>query len=74
MQEYADCYGCEAKDVLEWVLSYCNGPWPEGTKVEATERERLESIKWYIEAMVMDSVSRRVKASIRAQKAAGAIK
>jgi hypothetical protein len=72
MKEYADCYGCEANDVVAWVNDYVNGPWPESLKenIEPTEKERLEAIKGYIEAMVNDSVSRRVKRSIKERKAA----
>lgn len=68
MKEYASCYGCDAHDVLQWVLDYVNNPKPEWKQVEPTEKERLESIKGYIEAMVMDSVSRRVKRDIQLQK------
>lgn len=70
MKEYASCYGCEAKDVLQWVLDYVNGPWPDGMKVEDSEGERLESIKGYIEAMVNDSLSRKIKREMKEQKCA----
>lgn len=70
MKEYAACYGCEEKEVLQLVLDYTNGPWPDGMKVEATEKERLESIKAYIESMVNDSLSRRIKREMKERKAA----
>lgn len=74
MQEYADCFGCEVEDVRSWVDWYVNNPDPKWQQVEPTEKERLDSIKGYIQAMVNDSVTRRIKASISAQKALGATK
>ena len=72
MKEYAACFGCDERDVLQWVLGYCNGPWEEPLKsnIEQTEKERLESIKGYIEAMVQDSLSRKIKREMKEKKEA----
>ena len=68
MIEFAACYGCEEKEVLQWVLDYCNGPWPESLipHLEKTEKERLESIKKYIDWRLENSLSRKIKAEMRA--------
>lgn len=67
MKEYAACFGCTPEEVLQWVLYYCNDADPQGTK-EPTDKERLESIKGYIEAMVHDSMSRRIKREVAEEK------
>lgn len=54
--------------VVEWVSSYVNGPWPEGMQVEATERERLDSIKGYIKAMINCSTYGRIKQSLAQER------
>ena len=75
LEDYAICFGVcdefgrpDMEAMLEWVNNYVNGPW-EGER-EATEKERLESIRGYISAMVNDSVTRRIKASIEQQEKA----
>lgn len=70
MKEYAACFGCEEKDVIAWVNQYVNGPWTKEQAVEPTEKERLESIKGYIEAMVQASLSRKIKREMKEKKEA----
>jgi hypothetical protein len=68
MKEFGDCFGIDHEEVLQWVLDYCNGPWPESLipHLEKTEKERLESIKKYIDWWLENSLSRKIKAEMRA--------
>jgi hypothetical protein len=72
MQQYADCFGCDVVEVVEWVNQYVNGPWSDSQRkaVEPTEAGRLAAIKGYIEAMVNDSVTGRIRADLARRKAA----
>ena len=63
MKKFGDCFGVEHEEVLQWVMDYCNGPWPKGMEVEPTEKERLESIKKYIEWRLENSLTERVKSA-----------
>jgi len=50
LEKYAKQFVVEIDEVVEWVNSYVNGPWPESLMphLEQTESERLASIRGYI--------------------------
>ena len=54
MNRYAEKFNCTIDDVVDWVNSYVNGQWHKDMKphVEATEAERMASIKKYIASEV----------------------
>jgi hypothetical protein len=67
LQRYADIYGCEVEEVVEWVNDYVNN----GEKyqlAEPTDKERAESIKGYISAMINCSTYGRIKQVLEAEK------
>ena len=72
MQQYADIYGIQFNEVKEWVRDYVSGNVPESVKawMEPTKEERINSIKEYIQNMVDQSVTGRVKADIIAGRIA----
>jgi hypothetical protein len=71
LQKFADCFGMSIEEVLAWVNSYVNNPTDclaIGGLYEATERERLASIKDYIGFRLANSVTGRVKQKIAEEK------
>lgn len=71
LEKFANCFISEMDfdrdeamtEVINWVSQYVNGPWSETQKpvIEATERERFESIKAYIKFRVENSVTERAR-------------
>lgn len=66
---YADCFGIDEDEVVEWINSYVfrPGEWVqlvEAGLMEATEQERMASIKAYIEREISESTYGRVKAAL----------
>jgi hypothetical protein len=72
MEQYADIYGIQFNEVKEWVRDYVSGNVPESVKawMEPTKEERINSIKEYIQNMVDQSVTARVKADLIAGRIA----
>ncbi len=63
LEEFANTFEIDIAEVLDWVNSYVNNPemFPHA---EATERERLESIKRYITWRLENSINARIRAQI----------
>lgn len=71
LRKFADCFIGQLdydrdeamNEVITWVSNYVNGPWTEAQKliIEPTERERLESIKKYIDWRISTSVTAKAK-------------
>ena len=64
---YAEIYGCNVDDVVEWMNDYINHP-EKYTQAEDTEKERVESIKGYVSAMIRCSTYGRIKEALEAVK------
>jgi hypothetical protein len=66
MEQYADSYGIQLKEVKQWVNDYASGNVPDSVKewMEPTKEERINSIKEYIQRMVDQSVTSQVKADL----------
>lgn len=69
LEQYALLIGENIETVVEWVNNYVNHPG-EITTQEATEKERLESIKEYITREIENSVTHRIKSQQRLKEAA----
>jgi len=63
IEKYAHIYGCEIKDVLEWMNDYINHP-EKYNAPEPTEKDRADSIKGYVEAMIKCSTYGRIKQAL----------
>jgi hypothetical protein len=50
-------------EVINWISGYVNGPWSETqlTFIEDNEKDRLKSIKQYMEFRLKHSVTQKVK-------------
>ena len=62
---YAECYGCDPDEVVEWINEYIQVPTENR---EATEEERKDSILGYVKAMIECSTYGRIKRSIECSK------
>lgn len=62
---FADTFGVDLAEVVEWISTYVNGPWSDSLAalLEPTEQERLASIKAYIDMRLANSVTARVRAA-----------
>jgi len=63
IEKYANIYGCEIDDVLEWMNDYINHP-ENYREPETTEQARLESVKGYVQAMIKCSTYGRIKQAL----------
>jgi hypothetical protein len=72
MEQYANIYGVDFAEVKEWVKDYSLGNVPESVKelMEPTKEERINSIKEYIQNMVDDSITSRIKGELIAGRMA----
>lgn len=72
MQQYADIYGIELKEVQQWCNDYAKGNVPEPVKewMEPTKEERIESIKTYIQSQVDESLTGQIKAELMGKRIA----
>ena len=63
MQKYADIYGISVQEVKSWINDYAKGNVPESVQcwMEETKEERIESIKEYIQRMVDESLTTKIK-------------
>lgn len=70
MQQYADIYGIPLQEVKEWVNNFANGNVPESVKewMEAEKKERIESIKAYIQSQIDESLTGQIKGQIVAHR------
>lgn len=71
IKKYCDCFGVEIHEALAWINAYVNAPEPvESVDVmtEPDERDRLESMRRYIQWMVDNSVTARVRFDIEANR------
>ena len=69
MEQYSNIFGIELKEVQQWVNGYVSKKnWPENYPIEENKEDRINSIKEYMQRMVDDSVTGRVKASIIAER------
>lgn len=68
MQQYAYIYGIPMQEVKEWVNNYALGKVPEYMEIEETKEERIESIKAYIQRMVDESLTTKIKLDIISEK------
>ena len=75
MQQYADAYGIQLKEVKQWVNDFASGNVPDSVKewMEPTKEERINSIKSYIQQMVDESVTSQVKADLIAGRIASSV-
>lgn len=69
LEQYAKLIGEDIETVVEWVNNYVNLPGLLESQ-EATEKERLESIKAYITRQIENSVTYRIKAEKKLKEAA----
>jgi len=67
LEKYARMIGAEIGEILEWVNNYVNKPGLLPMQ-EATEKDRLDSIKCYILWSLENSSTERIKASIEAKR------
>lgn len=67
LDKFATTFGIDISEVVEWVNAYVNRP-DEFPKAEATEKERFDSIRKYINWRLDNSVNARIRASIQAEK------
>lgn len=64
VRRYCDCYGVDIKEALSWINEYVNAPDPAeivSNLTESDEKARLESMRKYIQWMVDNSVTARVR-------------
>ena len=62
MEQYAEIYGIDIKEVKAWINDYANAKnIPEGMEIEETKELRVNGIKQYIQSQVDDSVTGRIK-------------
>ena len=66
LQKFADCHGLTIDEVIDWVSAYVNGPWSDSqtSTLEATEAERLESMKNYINWRLSKTLSFKIKQEV----------
>lgn len=63
LDRFAELIDTSVDEVVEWVNCYVNHP-DMATNPEPTEKDRLASIKAYIEMRISESSNQRIKASI----------
>ena len=63
LERFARIIDTEIEEVVEWVNQYVNHP-ELATNPEATEKERFESIKAYIQRRIENSSNARIRRSI----------
>ena len=63
LERFARIIDTEIEEVVEWVNQYVNHP-ELATNPEATEKERFESIKAYIQRRIENSSDARIRQSI----------
>ena len=70
MQQYADIYGIPLQEVKEWVNDFANGNVPDSVKewMGADKKERIESIKAYIQGEIYGSLTGQIKGQIVADR------
>lgn len=70
LQRYSDVFGIPLEEVLAWVNGFVNHPeeYAPLVKYEATEKERFESMKAYIQWRLAHSTDGRIKADIQANR------
>jgi hypothetical protein len=65
LQAFADRFGCDIIEVVDWVNRYVNRyKLPDGMQVEPDEKSRLKSIQEYIQFRLDESLTEQVKASL----------
>lgn len=65
IHRYADCYGCDPGEVVDWVNEYIE---VSTENREATEEERRDSIMGYVKAMISCSTYGRIKESLAKER------
>ena len=74
LTRYSELFDVPIKEAVDWMDGYVNHPdrdVPEQVKrgeVEATEKERFESIAAYIKRRINESADVRIKTSIAQQR------
>ena len=67
LERFARIIDTPPHEVVEWVNQYVNHP-ELATNPEATEKERFESIKGYIQRRIANSSDERIRQSINASR------
>ena len=65
LERFAGIIDTNTSEVVEWVNQYVNHP-ELATNPEATEKERFESIKAYIQRRIANSSDARIRQSLAA--------
>lgn len=63
LEKFATTFGVDISEVVDWVNAYVNRP-DEFPKAEATEKERFDSVRKYINYRLDNSINARIRASI----------
>ena len=69
LERFARIIDTEIEEVVEWVNQYVNHP-ELATNPEATEKERFESIKAYIQRRIATASDTRIRQSIDGRRLA----
>ena len=67
LERFARIIDTPVSEVVEWVNQYVNHP-ELATNPEATEKERFESIKSYIQRRIANSSDERIRQSINSAR------
>ena len=57
LQAFADSFGCDIKEVVEWVNRYVNNINLPNMEIEDNEKDRLKSIQEYIQFRLDNSLT-----------------